>query len=124
METAEMSKVLEYSWKLGEDGIPKRILCPNGAKYPEHDAEGETIYENSHYSTEREAWASSFKNRHIGISWAARDVVDAEKALNTAKDKCVEATRQLNSLIKAFEGRYGRDSAMDGPTPPGETAKQ
>ena len=71
-----------------------RVECPDGTKYPADDADGETIYDNTHFPTESEAWRRLMSEAQAGVSLAGSRVKDARSRLldanQYAADQAVE----------------------------------
>jgi len=72
---------------------PVLVVCPHGG-YPADDADGISIYNNTHFSTEAEAWDRLKAEADAGVSLAASDISEARSRLDKAH------LRAANAVVK------------------------
>ena len=88
-------------WKArGGDEDPGiiEVECPKG-RYPACDADGETIFDNTHFDTEAEAWERLAGDAAAGLSMTTGHVVDLRTRLAKAEREVVDAA-VFNELVR------------------------
>ena len=78
------------------------VECPRG-RYPSKDADGHTVYDNTHFSTAAEAWDKVIAETSAGCSLAARDVERARAGLRRAEAGAADA---LVAWRRAIDARH------------------
>lgn len=68
------------------------VHCPDG-EYPAKDADGHSIYENTHFKNEDDAWDCLIQNADARVNLAGHFVIRAEKALHDAQVESAEAVK-------------------------------
>jgi hypothetical protein len=76
------------------------VECPDGGSFPEQDADGEVIYSNTHFETEAQAWRRLEKEVLAGVSLAGSAVVEAEAALQRARERAAYATKAYSQFCE------------------------
>ncbi len=66
--------------------VPVEVECPDGL-YPHHDADGEKIFENTHFVTRAECLERLQGDAAIGVKWAGEEVIRCRLALSVAYEK-------------------------------------
>jgi hypothetical protein len=64
--------------------------------WPNQDADGETIYDNSHFTNEDDAWETIIANHKAGVSLACMEVNQLRSELTKAEAKVVKWSMLLN----------------------------
>lgn len=77
--------------------MPVQVACPDGL-FPAHDADGEKIFENTHFKTRAECLARLKGDAEIGVRWAGEDVARCRKALADAFEKAGRAAEIFAAL--------------------------
>jgi hypothetical protein len=77
--------------------MPVNVLCPDGL-FPANDADGEKIFENTHFKTRAECLARLRGDAEIGVRWAGEDVARCRKALAEAFEKAGRAAEIFAAL--------------------------
>ncbi len=96
-----MSDVL-VMWRADKKQMkPVEVQCPDGL-YPALDADGEKIWENTHFKTRAECMECLREGARIGIRWAGEDVADARKRLAEACEKAGKAA-EIFAAVYAIE---------------------
>ena len=70
--------------------------------YPMSDSEGDTIYENTHYGTKKEAYIEAIIECKAGVSIATRIVKEARKNVRKYESKLSDECIDLERLEKEF----------------------
>lgn len=78
------------------------VECPVPG-YPNRDADDEVQYCNSHFDTEREAWANLLENTAAGQSLAVGEYEDAKAHLEAKTKKLAERAAEHSHATEAFE---------------------
>ncbi len=88
-------------WR-GSDGMiePVKVECPNGL-YPNLDAEGIEIYENTHFHTEEAAWQNIEDCVLAGVSLSGSAVENAQSQLRQAEKQAAESALEFKQFRKA-----------------------
>jgi len=68
----------------------EEVDCPNG-RFPARDANGEIVYDNSHFDTRDQALAYAEREAAAWITLAAHEVKQAREALRCAEGKAAVA---------------------------------
>jgi hypothetical protein len=68
------------------------VECPDGIEWPEKDADGETIYDNTHFADHARAVAKLHSNAKASISLDRDAIARAEKEIRRLKDVIVAAS--------------------------------
>jgi hypothetical protein len=89
-------------WKLTSENIPREVEC-EVFKYPHTDADGDTIFENTHWLTEAEAWDYALTDANARISLAARSVRDARQRLAQEEKEAADAALMLAAVLAGRE---------------------
>jgi hypothetical protein len=76
------------------------VECPDGMKYPEKDGDGDTIYINSHFAAEEEAYTAAIENCDIGIRVAASSIEALRKDIDKQKKSMTVYAIAKNRLLK------------------------
>lgn len=76
------------------------VECPHGG-YPHPDADGETQYDNSHFTVPDAAWECLRTNAEAGVALASRAVKDARSALAAAETRLVEEALDFDAMREA-----------------------
>lgn len=66
--------------------VPVEVECPDGL-YPHHDADGEKIFENTHFATRDECLERLRCDAAIGVKLAGDEVIRCRLALIAAYEK-------------------------------------
>lgn len=77
--------------------LPVEVACPDGL-FPAHDADGEKIFENTHFKTRAECLTRLKGDAEIGVRWAGEDVARCRKALADAFEKAGRAAEIFAAL--------------------------
>ena len=88
-------------WR-GTDGdtAPVRMEC-DVFGWPNRTATGETMYENTYFRTEAEAWKSIIASVEAGVKLAGSRVLDLQEKLRSAQEQAGEAAADY---VKAQDG--------------------
>ena len=84
---------------------PIEVACPDGL-HPNKDADGISIYENTHFKTEREAWQNIEDNVTAGVSLAGSEVKRAEEMMRLAEKNAADAVKAYDNWRSAQLLRY------------------
>ena len=94
----------KWMWRACTDRLDAILVeCPDGL-YPNNDAEGYKIFENTHFETESEAWKKLLAETEAGVSLAGSRMIEVEKYLRDA---------QIRAGIAAMKWREVRDKFDD-----------
>lgn len=106
-------------WKAMDDEPPRQVECEVFA-HPHNDAEGDTIYVNTHFATEAEAWEASEAEAAAHVSLAASGVKHARSALAKAEKEAADAAVHF-ATIRDARRRRDREGKSEAAEPcPGE----
>lgn len=86
---------------------PKAVECGD-RDYPDRDDDGLTIYDNTHYTTESEAWAWLDRDCDAAISITARLIIEARATLRRFEGDAADAVVRratINRRRKEWEER-------------------
>lgn len=93
-------------WRV-EYGIPHPVeTMADNPSYPNTDASGNTIFENTHFTDKDEAWDKCIREHRAGVHLAALRVMEARRRLNDAEKSAADATIFYSDAVKAFEARH------------------
>ena len=81
---------------------PIAVECENFG-YPNVDADGETMYENSHFKTEDEAWQAVLSLSNAFIETDTRNVKEKRKMLTEAEQQLVNSAIRLSDTRKNWQ---------------------
>lgn len=79
------------------------VDCPNGMEFPKLDADGDKIYENTHFATKMEALEKVISKCDIWISNLARDIESLKQDIKDNQDILTEYAIARNRLIEEWE---------------------
>lgn len=77
---------------------PVLVACPNGL-YPEKDADGISIFENSHFESKALAWEFLLLESEAWVCLSGNDVVRVENTLAQVRSEAAEAAKAY-SIVK------------------------
>ncbi|MBI4672421.1 MAG: hypothetical protein HY741_12255 [Chloroflexi bacterium] len=80
---------------------PVKVECPDGL-YPHNDADGEKIFNNTHFETEEEAWAQLRGNVLAWVEMAGAQITQAEFELQKRKDDAANAAKAYDALCTNY----------------------
>lgn len=83
-------------------GRPERRTCEKPG-YPNSDDQGETMYENTHYSTERAAWLQVIRETKAGAKLGASAVMQARAELLRVEKRALDDLLLAIRAESAFE---------------------
>jgi hypothetical protein len=83
---------------------PRPVECEKPG-YPNVDVDGNTMYENTHFINEDDAWDQLKGEREAHVSNAAGNVEYAEMELQKAKENLVNASLLLTKFWDAHNRR-------------------
>ena len=97
-------------WR-GSDGMtePVKVECPDGL-YPNNDADGMQIFENTHFRTEESAWQNIEDCILAGISLSGSAVEYAQSQLRQAERQAADSTIEYKIFRKAKTLRKMQDT--------------
>lgn len=97
-------------WK-GSDGMtaPEERECEVFG-YPNRDSRGDTMYKNTHFRTEAEAWESIRESVQAGVSLTGHSVTYAKEQLRQVE---TQAAKAVEEFAVAMDG-YRRFMASKG----------
>ena len=90
-----------------------RVVKTTGNRYPEKDADGETIFVNKHFTTEEEAWERVMAEASAGVSLSGRSVIDAEERLLGAQKAAASSAAEYVKAKDNYE-EWKRSKRRDG----------
>jgi len=91
-------------WRINEiDVLPKLVDCPDGL-YPESDADGVKIFENTHFVTREEAMKNIEENLLARVVFWGRTVTRREKELEETRKDAADAAAALAKFLDAKDG--------------------
>ncbi len=76
---------------------PVEVACPDGL-FPNNDADGEKIFENTHFKTREECLARLRDDAAIGVRWAGEEVTRCRRNLEEAYKKAGSAAEIFAKL--------------------------
>jgi len=76
-----------------------QVECPNGL-HPANDADGKTIYENTHFKTSKEAWKRLQREAQAWLSLALGNQRRIKGDLEEANDNIIKASTALDNVLK------------------------
>lgn len=79
------------------------VACPKGTRYLEHDGDGRTIYENTHFLRERDAVNRLRSEAEAGVSLAASRVVQMRAGLAKAEHDAADAAVALARAVELWK---------------------
>ena len=91
-----------------KDHVVVEVECPEGMKYPLHDADGDTIYINSHYATKQEAYVKAIEDCDAGISLAASSIESHRNSIRKLQEAMSDYAIAKNRLA-GEQRRYARE---------------
>lgn len=105
--------MIVYKWDF-ETPRPIPVECETPG-FPNRDADGDTMYVNTHYATEEEAWGSLVEDRKAGLSLSTRSMRELQRRLKAETEAVAEAAAQFveveanyqNWLAEREEGSGG-----------------
>lgn len=80
----------------------KKVECEE-MRYPLFDSDGDRIYENTHFSTEKEAYEQAIKECYAGVELITRSIKEIKDALQTQEVKLANKCLDLIRLKKEYE---------------------
>ena len=88
----------------GTDGDlePVEMECEEFG-HPNKTSTGETMYSNSHFKTEREAWESIMRSVEAGVSLAGSEVLHCQQALRKAEERAGKAAADYSVVMRRHE---------------------
>lgn len=84
-----------------ESGRPERTTCDEPG-WPRCDAQGRTMFENTHYPTEREAWSRVRADAKAGFQLDAREVLRLRAELARIEKRALDSALRVVSIDEAF----------------------
>lgn len=81
---------------------PVEVECPKGG-YPESDADGIKIYNNTHFENQKEAWENLEAEVFAGLRLAANHLDECEGALLAAKQEVVASAIRVDQFKRNRE---------------------
>lgn len=75
--------------------------------YPHRDVHGVTMYENTHFLSEADAWDHLLRNAKAGLSLATRDLAARRSRVREAEQAVVAAAEELHAAEENHE-RWSR----------------
>lgn len=79
----------------------KQVECEE-MKYPLDDSDGDTIYENTHFATKKEAYEEVIKNCYAGVSTLTRRIKETREELRKLEvllaDECIDIDQLKKEL--------------------------
>lgn len=72
-------------------------------KYPLNDNEGDTIYENTHFKTKKEAYKAAIANCKAGLSMLQRQIKDTREKVGELEVKLADEFIDLELLINELK---------------------
>lgn len=87
-------------WWYADYLVEMKPVKTTGPGYSGSDAEGREMYLNTHFSTEKEAWNSIFRNLEAWHNMAVRGLRRAEKAVEEEKADVDAAAAALEKARK------------------------
>jgi hypothetical protein len=91
-----MAKMFRVKW-----GIPHPIeVEAEIPEWPNKDADGNTIYENTHFLKAEDAWPVLLREHEAGVSLHCSQVNQLRHQLRKAESDLVEATLHNEAAIK------------------------
>ena len=87
----------------GTDGDlePVEMECEEFG-HPNKTSTGETMYVNTHFRTEEEAWASIKRSVEAGVSLAGDDVMRCKRAMQEANKRAGKAAADYAIVMRRF----------------------
>ena len=79
------------------------VECPNG-RWPAVDADGETVFDNSHFNTREEAFAHRLRDAECMILFNARNVADLRQRMRDAEKYAADAVT-YRAAVEALRER-------------------
>lgn len=86
------------------DSAPVRMECERFG-HPHKTMTGETMYINTHFLTEEQAWESIRVSCEVAICRSGEQVTYAQSQLASAKEKAPRATLRMAAYIEARNKR-------------------
>lgn len=86
----------------GKGPAPESVECERPG-YPNKDAQGRVMYENSHFRTEEEAWHSLLKNAEAGLRLCASALEDAQERVRQETERTAAAGLRLAKVMEAHK---------------------
>ena len=96
---------------------PVRVACPHG-RYPAKDADGETVYANTHFANEKAAWEHIHDDVMAEISLAGCGVETARAELLQANQRAADVAIEYSTYrenLDAWERTQDAAHDQDGP---------
>ena len=92
---------------------PIEVECPKPC-YPNVDSDGDTIYSNTHFPDEGEAWERLIAESDAWIEMSASRIVTARADLQSREKESADVLIQRAAINQRYREKYGRDiSEMD-----------
>lgn len=84
------------AWKVDyKQWTVRSVECPNGIQWPNPDADGTTIYDNTHFHRRADAVHKLQANAKAGIATDRAAIERAEREIERLKNQIVAATAAL-----------------------------
>jgi hypothetical protein len=99
METSRRDSMKAYKIK---HNLVIEVECEE-LKYPLKDSEEDTIYENTHFDTKKDAYKANIANCKAGISILTRQIKDARDKVREFEVKLADECLDLERLIHELE---------------------
>lgn len=74
------------------------VECPDGTDFPNVDAHGVEISDQTHFRTEREAWANLESEAGAWIVMRANRLTEAQEEVVKRQAECGEASQKLAAV--------------------------
>lgn len=93
-----------YAFKVRKNDIV-RVRCPKGLVHGQQDAQGDVIYENSHYATYEEAQRKLVSNVKYLLEVRVENVKDRKEELRKAEQMLLDHAVLALDIFKAHGWR-------------------
>ena len=89
-----------------KDLAPVLVECPDNCRdmLSQNDADGRTIYDNSHFDTEADAWGSLMSDAEAWVSMSGRDIKADKIRLAKAREVAGDAAERFVDVKRGMDG--------------------
>jgi hypothetical protein len=105
--TTSPAKVVLWRTDNGDTVKPVRTTAPAPGTYPGKDDDGKSIYTNTHFLTEEEAWEALEADVRAQMSLLSSEIVQAESLRQKLLEHAAQAVKRQHAFNQAREAARG-----------------
>src|ERR1700677_2767321 len=97
-----MAMVKLYKVKYGQPA-PVEVEADEGSSWPHSDADGETIFRNTHFRKIEDAWTQHLAEHRAGLNLASAKLVQLKAEVDAQQIKCADAGIFYCAVLNKFD---------------------